>query len=860
MREIETTRDEALKALIWPLRLTRLGMVGERATRAFWPFWSVILLILAGLAFGLHDMLSRAGLWVALACAMLAVLWALVFGIRAFRWPGLAEAAERLDHTLPGRPIAALSDRQAIGTGDSASEAVWRAHVARMARHVQGVRPAPADLRVSRRDPYGLRYVAVIAFVAALAFGSLWRVAELPGAATGGGAALAAGPAWEGWIEPPAYTGKPGLYLNDIAAGSLSVPRDSRVTLRLYGEVGALSIAQTVSGEPVRQGGAEGPAAHGFEITQPGKIAIEGPGGRAWQIAISPDAPPVVAFEGAIQRQADGTMRQGFTARDDYGVEDGAVTITLDETRLDRRHGLAAAPEPREPIVLDLPMPITGDRRDFSESIVENLSKHPWVGLPVEMTITARDALGQQGQSAPLAVALPGRRFFDPLASAIVEQRRDLLWTRQNGRRVAQILRAISYQPDGLFRDMSDYLKLRVAIRELEAGIAAGLSVDARDRVAEGLWNIAVSIEEGDLSSALERLRRAQDRLSEAMRKGASDDEIAALMEEMRQAMQDYMRQLAQEQQEQGNQQAQNPQDMQQITGAQLQQMLDRMQELMEQGRMAEARQLLDQLNQMMQNMQVTQGPGQQQSPGQQSMEGLAETLRDQQGLSDQAFRDLQEQFNGGAQAGRSGENEGRNGGAGRGQSHEGQQGEGEGQQGGDPGARGRQPGQPGQSLAERQQALREELRRQQQGLPGLGGERGEATREALDRAGRAMDRAERALRDDDLPGALDNQSEAMEALREGMRSLGEALAQQQQQQGSQGLAMGQGNPEGTQRDPLGRESGAQGAVGSDGNMLGGEDTRDRAQELLDELRRRSSDRTRPELELDYLRRLLERF
>ena len=28
-----------------------------------------------------------------------------------------------------------------------------------------------------------------------------------------------------------------------------------------------------------------------------------------------------------------------------------------------------------------------------------------------------------------------------------------------------------------------------------------------------------------------------------------------------------------------------------------------------------------------------------------QAMEGLAETLRDQQGLSDEAFRDLQEQF-----------------------------------------------------------------------------------------------------------------------------------------------------------------------------------------------------------------------
>ena len=89
------------------------------------------------------------------------------------------------------------------------------------------------------------------------------------------------------------------------------------------------------------------------------------------------------------------------------------------------------------------------------------------------------------------------------------------------------------------------------------------------------------------------------------------------------------------------------------MTQDDIQRMMDRIQELMEQGRMAEAQEALEQLRQMMENMQVTQGQGQQgQSPGEQAMEGLAETLREQQGLSDQAFRDLQEQFNPGQQQG----------------------------------------------------------------------------------------------------------------------------------------------------------------------------------------------------------------
>jgi len=231
--------------------------------------------------------------------------------------------------------------------------------------------------------------------------------------------------------------------------------------------------------------------------------------------------------------------------------------------------------------------------------------------------------------------------------------------------------------------------------------------------------------------------------------------------------------------------------------------------------------------------------------------------LREQQGLSDQAFRDLQEQFNPNAQAGESQENEGRSGGQGRGQSHEGQGGRGDGD---DRLGENEQDGEGGQqgSLADRQQALRDELNRQQGQLPGAGTPDGEAAREALERAGRAMDGAEESLRSDDLAGAIDRQSEAMEALREGMRSLAESLAQDQQNQ------PGQGNTEdemrAQNRDPLGRNTGSQGSIGTDEGLLQGEDVYRRARELLDEIRRRSGDGDRPDIELDYLRRLLDRF
>lgn len=862
---METTRDfpsDAAKRLVWPLRLTFAGLLAERAVRAFWPLWSVLLSALAALMLGLQDILPLEAVWGLGVIVILGGLAALVRGVSRFRWPSGLEALDRLDRTLPGRPITAIADRQAIGAGDAASEAVWKAHVARMAERVKVARAPEPDLRLSGRDPYALRYVALLAFTVALLFGSFLKVATVTEMAPRGGDALAAGPAWEGWIEPPLYTGQPSLYLNDIDRERFTVPEGSRVTIRFYGEVGALDLLETVSGRTEDLPPATDPGQF-FEVVESGVIRINGPGGREWAVEAKEDMPPAIEFDGPIAQGQGGRMEAPFVARDDYGVVGGRIEITLDLGEVDRRYGLTAEPEPRKTIVLDLPMTISGDRSDFSEVAIDDFSKHPWANLPISAELFALDAAGQESLSAPQFATLPGRRFFDPLAKAVIEQRRDLLWNRENAPRVAQVLRAVSYKPEDVFRSETVYLKLRFAVRRLEARVRAErLDDEIVDEIAEVLWNLALEIEEGDLGDALARLQRAQDRLAEAIENGATDEEIAELMQELREAMQDYMRQLAEQQGNDPNQQLsqQDMENMQQMDRQQLQDMLDRLQELMEQGRMAEAQQLLDQLRRMMENMQIARGQQGQQSPGEQAMEGLAETLRQQQGLSDEAFRDLQEQFNPDAQSGQSQQNQGRSGDQGRGEQH-GQQGQG---QGGEQQGQGQQPGQGEngqQSLADRQQALRQELNRQTQNLPGAGTPEGDAARDSLGRAGEAMDQAEEALRDEDFAGALDNQADAMEALREGMRQLAEQMAQQQQNQqgGQQGDAMGRNNPNGT-RDPLGRDVGDNGRVGTDENLLQGEDVYRRAKELLDEIRRRSGEQERPTEELDYLRRLLERF
>lgn len=765
----------------------------------------------------------------------------------------MADARARIDLGLPGRPLQALEDRPALGAADPAAAAVWDVHLARMRRIAAQARPVLADLRLSAQDPWALRLMALVTLMAAVLFAEDRRVQSVGIALKGGPAVAAAeGPSFEGWAEPPAYTRRPTLYLPEVTSDApLSVPEGTVVTLRAYGPADGFRLAETVSdaGGTIFSSAADGIATASFIISRSGLVSLEEGGDvlGAWQFQVEPDLAPTIAMDGTLERTAAGETQLSYMARDDHGIAAARAEIALDLDRVDRRYGLAAPPGPIPPLVVDLPMPLSGERSEFSEMLVQDFSKNPLAGLPVTVNLTAEDGTGQMTGSAPVEAILPMRRFYDPLAAALIEQRRDLLWSEANGRRVAQVLKALIYRPDGLFENLRSYLITREAVRQLDHAVGLGEVATVRDSVAEALWMAAVQIEDGALGDAAARLARAKERLEQALKQGASDQEIAQLMDELREATRDYMREMAEDAMRRGDQQQAKAQPGQEITQDQIQELMNRIEELSREGRKAEAQQLLDMLQQMLQNMQMMAGqgkPGQGQGEGQQSMQGLGDALREQQGLADDSFRQLQDQFRR-----ERGGSEGQGGQPGS---------QGEGQQSPSQPGEGRQADEQG-SLADRQEALRQ-LMEQLEGS--LSDQASDATRQALREAERNMGEARDQLSEGDPSGALDKQAQAIDRLREGIREFGEDMRRAQGAgEGDQGQVAGEQTSE-TGRDPLGRPIGARGSIGSAEQMVPGtsDDAASRARAILDELRRRASEQGRPQLELDYLRRLLDLF
>lgn len=651
---------------------------------------------------------------------------------------------------------------------------------------------------------------------------------------------------------PPSYTRAETRYLTPEAgerAGPIPLPTGSELTIRVTDYSGLPSLeAPGAEGTATFSslGGALSEATIVLRSDGPVRVLAEGEPLASWRFALTPDAPPEIARNGAPGPTATRALEVPFSASDDYGVT--AAWAEIEAATDPGTQGLV-----EEPITFALPLPIARAGTTVEDVAIRDLTEHPWAGARVRLRLHAEDGAGQTAATDSITITLPARIFTDPLAKALVEQRRNLALDLAEAARVLDILQAVTRQPEGVFAgNHGAYLATRTAIRRLASGIGAERVPGVAGEVVDLLWLAALSLEEGDVSDALERLRQAQERLRDALENG-TDEEIAAAIEQLREAMREYLQALAEQMQTMDpSEMSEMDPNAQSLSQQDLEQMLDELQRQAESGLRDQAQQMLSQLQQMLENLQQGRMAQQQGQPGaQQSLERLQDLIQRQRELSDRTFDQLREQRRQGQQ-GQQGERGER---GQRGQ--EGQQGRGQGQQ---PGSRqGGGRGQHGENgrLAAEQEALRQALRDLQQDLEGMGmqGPSG-----SMGEAGREMGEAREDLEGGRNSQAVTDQIEALDRLNESAQALEEEIRQGQGQAAAQGAREGEGRAQDDALDPFDRPSAAHGAIDGRSTSVPDRSAIDRARELMEELRRRAAEPDRPEIELDYFERLLDRF
>ena len=189
---------------------------------------------------------------------------------------------------------------------------------------------------------------------------------------------------------------------------------------------------------------------------------------------------------------------------------------------------------------------------------------------------------------------------------------------------------------------------------------------------------------------------------------------------------------------------------------------------------------------------------------------------------------------------------------------------------------RGKQGDQSMSDLQQDQQGLRNRLKKLQQELAkrGMGqpqrGDKGDQGQgddpqagdgdDGLGDADNAMRDADGRLGEGNADGAVDAQGKALEALRKGAQKLAEAMqpGDGDGQGDGPGNRVGRQQSGGNQSDPLGRPLHGR-EFGDDLTVkIPGEIDVQRVRRILEELRRRLADPARPQIELDYIERLLK--
>lgn len=884
-RKLALTRLSLVWERLWPVFIAPLCLAGLYVTLALVNLWQVV----PGLA---H--------WAAVIATVAGSVGFFITGLRKVRWPTQAQALRRMEtgSQLTHRPLTGLMDACAGLAGNrGADSALWAQHQKRLQHSVAQARAIPPRSAGPAVDVYALRILVLLLGVSALVYAGREAPARLaanllPGVMVAGGSPIA----FDAWITPPAYTGVPPLFLSThdggaegsaLADAPVTVPTGSVLSARVYGASQAdIRLAGTSHRFDDDVSGAHEIA---LPLETSGDLSIRADGRTldSFTLAVTRDVPPQILFTDgdALSVTAQLSLAIGYDLVDDYGVTHAEMRLTLpadvpasappatgDDGAADTALGtpdtfgtpdtlgtpdtsdaadtlgaLAAI----EPPVLKLPLPSARVTDAEGAFAYKDLTSHPWAGLQVAVTLAAFDEAGQQGTSETRLMRLPLRRFTDPLARAVIEQRQRLARTPEHAADVAVALNALTLHPEGYYQHASDYLPLRAAYWRLKTARHA----DALAGIYDLLWDIALHFEDGGLSLAEAALRDAQDALMEALANGASDAEIDRLMAELRTAMEQFLETLAQQQLqalEQGQTGPANP-NMQGIERGDLDRMLDALQDLAQSGSRAAAQQMLSELRQLMENL-TTGIPGQMaMTPPQSAMNDaigeMGDLIDQQRALQDDT---VQQGNAAGSPGGTTGET-GSGGQPPRGEPQPGQSGQ-AGQQPPGEGTAG-QPGQntPG-ALSQRQEALRNQLDTLRQGLEGSGVE----TPSALGRANQAMRDAEEALETGNLDRAARRQGDAIEDLRTSAQALAESLLEDLAMSAeAQGQNRG-GGAEG--RDPLGRPQRSAGPqIGGDVRVPDESDVQ-RARRILEELQRRAGDRNRPPIELDYLNRLLQRF
>ncbi|MDX2223413.1 MAG: DUF4175 family protein, partial [Rhodospirillaceae bacterium] len=613
--------------------------------------WAATAALAAFVALALTDVLPGLPGWlhILILIAVLGGIGGLAArAVQGFRWPTRDGARAWLESAAADlhRPLTTVEDRPALAAS-AFERALWQAHQDRARARLDQLRVNPPAPGVAARDRLALRAAAIVALAIAIvgagpdAPGRLVR-ALMP-AFDGGSADLTV----KLWITPPVYTNRSPIYLEHPAAegtvdaaATIDVPEGSKALVVVTGTARDTVLAADDAEFPLERLADSSlrletplPSARALTLTQRGRVIA------AWSLNPLADLPPEIAWTREPAEAGRWRLRLDYRAVDDYGIARAVARISAGP----ELPAALAATAAEDAVEVELNTPPFNPKEAASASF-HDLTAHPWAGFPVEIELAVTDQAEQTAVSEKLSAVLPERAFEHPVARELAAARKALFLDLAGAiRPVRGSLGRILQDPSAFGGDARVYLALSTARARLGLN---GPEVAVRP-LADLLWQAAIRIEDGNLVAAEQRLEAAEQALREAMERGATPAEISRLIDQLQRALAEYTRELAARMPEGEMSALTPPQDQQMFGPEDIAATMERLRQLAEMGAEDAARQMLSELQNMLQTLRSA-AAAKNDNPtlrkAQDIMKDLRQLAEDQARLMEDSFQKAREQ------------------------------------------------------------------------------------------------------------------------------------------------------------------------------------------------------------------------
>jgi hypothetical protein len=498
----------------------------------------------------------------------------------------------------------------------------------------------------------------------------------------------------EGFGLPTQTLPSPPPFLRAPVGSTLSVTFSTPQRMIPYAHVGDSKIRLHSKDGQTWKGILDTPAS-GF-----GQIHLGFVSSPMGSIAVLADQPPQIQWRGQPTPDSAGGLTLPYQALDDFGLQ-----VIRAHSRL--VNPLHVAPAFRDMETWDVmrfdspPYPMGGPQETATLDGGEAYA----AGHEVDLSLSARDAMGQMGETPTRRVVLPVPTYRTPAAAALYEIRRQLIAEGSMAEALKSLSQTLTLLPQPA---PSLFLAIKSLMLKLQRG-----AEDDRRPIVDLLWGIIQTIEP---QKGLNQGKTVESLLDQLMQALSDPNQRAAVMQTLRQALDQYFQQLQTLMKQQGLMPNNTQFDLRPLDD-----FLNRLEEAAQYGDPAKAARMIHDLKQMMQGMPKGQADLAAMKALQQAMEDLGKLSEAQANLIKEA----------------------------------------------------ESPSGTKEGTAARQEALKTELTRLQQVMDGFG-----LAPPSLDKAKQAMTGAEAALKEGS-PEAQPLMRQALEALNESSQQAMEQLSQQ---------------------------------------------------------------------------------